>query len=516
MGVAMERVHMNDIQEIIYRLRKGQSVEAIHRDTGHAKKTIRKYRELAKGHGFLEKGRGLPAVSELAAALGPVTHLDQCTSTVEPYKEVVEEYLARGVARTVIWRKLREDHGYTGSYSSVKRYTQRLQPRDPEAYCRVETTPGEEVQVDFGYVGMCRDGSGRLRKVWVFVMTLSWSRHLYVEFVFDQKMATWLTCHENALRWFGGAPQRVVIDNLKAAVLKRELQDPVLSVPYRRLARHYGFVVSANRPRTPRHKGKVESTVKYVQGNFIAGEELTSLDLARLNEKGREWVLEVAGVRDHGTTHEKPLTRYHSVERDALNPLPTQPFELIKAYQATLHHDCHVVVDGRYYSAPYTLIGKRLDVYVGRRVVEIYHETELVATHLVVEKRGGRSTHVAHYPQHKREWMEKTPERCRELAVAVGPWCGRAVAQLLDDRVQDRLPSVHSLLRLKERVGKERLEAACKRAVHYGDPRYIRVKTILAVGMENEPLEEERTTIRHEAHYRYVRPTTSYFPQGVG
>ena len=202
----MERVHMNDIQEIIYRLRKGQSVEAIHRDTGHAKKTIRKYRKLAQEHGFLDKDRGLPPASKLAEVLGPVTHLAQCVSTVEPYKEVVQEYLDRGVAKTVIWRKLREEYGYTGSYSSVKRYAQRLQPPDPQGYCRVETSPGQEVQVDFGYVGMCRDGSGNLRKVWVFVMTLSWSRHLYVEFVFDQKMETWLTCHENAFRWFGGVP----------------------------------------------------------------------------------------------------------------------------------------------------------------------------------------------------------------------------------------------------------------------------------------------------------------------
>jgi len=511
----MERVHMNDIQEIIYRVRKGESVEAIHRDTGHAKKTIRKYRKLADKHGFLKEKRGLPTVQELAAVLGPVKHLKQCVSTVKPYKEVVKAYLDRGVGKTVIWRKLREDYGYRGSYSSVKRYAQRLQPQDPEAYCRVETSPGEEAQVDFGYVGMCGDGKGKLHKAWVFVMTLSWSRHLYVEFVFDQKMATWLTCHENAFGWFGGVPRRVVIDNLKAAVLKRELQDPVLSVPYRRLARHYGFVVSANRPRTPRHKGKVESNIKYVKGNFIAGEELKSLDLARLNEKGREWSLKVAGVRDHGTTHEKPLTRYYSVERDALNPLPTHPFEPIKAYRATLHHDCHVVVDSRYYSAPNTLIGKKLDVYVGRRVVQIYHKTELVATHLLVEKRGGRATRLVHYPEHKREWMEKTPQRCRELADAVGPWCGKAVAALLSDRVQDRLPSVHSLLRLKEKVGEERLEAACQRAVHYGDPRYIRVKTILAVGMENQPLDEETTTSQQQGSYRYARSSSSYFPQEV-
>lgn len=511
----MERIHMNDIQEIIYRLRKGESVEAIHRDTGHAKKTIRKYRRLSEKHGFLDENRLLPTVKELAEVLGPVTHLAQCVSTVEPYKEVVQEYLDRGVAKTVIWRKLCDEHGYTGSYSSVKRYAQRLQPHDPEAYCRVETEPGQEVQVDFGYVGMCRDGNGKLRKVWVFVMTLSWSRHMYIEFVFDQRMETWLTCHENAFRWFGGVPQRVVIDNLKAAVLKRELHDPVLSVPYRKLARHYGFIVSANRPRTPRHKGKVESGVKYVKGNFIAGEELKMMDLARLNEKGREWVLQVAGVRDHGTTHEEPLTRYHNVERATLHPLPAQPFELIKAYRATLHHDCHVVVDGRYYSAPHTLIGKKLDVYVGRRVVEIYHQTALVATHLVVEKKGGRATRPAHYPPHKREWLEKTPQRCRELADAVGPWCGKAVAQLLSDRVQDRLPSVHSLLHLKEVVGTERLEAACERALHYGDPRYVRVKRILSAGLENEPLDEDTTATQQQKSYRYARPAASYFPLGV-
>lgn len=508
----MERVHMNDIQEIIYRLRKGQSVEAIHRDTGHARKTIRKYRELAEKHGFLEKDRELPVVSELVAVLGPVKRLKQCVSTVEPYKEVVQKYLDREVAKTVIWRKLREEYGYTGSYSSVKRYCRRLKPQDPQGYCRVETSPGEQAQVDFGYVGMCRDEKGKLRKVWVFVMTLSWSRHLYVEFVFNQKMATWITCHENAFHWFGGVPQRVVIDNLKTAVLKRELQDPVLSVPYRKLARHYGFIVSANRPRTPRHKGKVESAVKYVKRNFIAGEDLNTLDLAQLNDKGRRWVLEVAGVRDHGTTHEKPLTRYRGVERAALNPLPTQPFELINAYRATLHHDCHVVVDGRYYSAPHTLIGKKLDVYVGRRMVEIYHETQLVATHLVVEQRGGRSTRLVDYPEHKREWMEKTPEKCRKLADTVGPWCGKAVAQLLGDRGQDRLPSVHSLLRLKEKVGKERLEAACQRAVHYGDPRYIRVKTILNAGLEKEPLDEKTTARGDHRNYRYARPAASYFP----
>jgi len=107
---------------------KGESMEAIHRDLSHTRKTIRKYRGLAEKHGFLEVDKPLPSVTEIAKVLGPVKRPKQCTSTVEPYKEVVKEYLNRGVAKTVIWRKLREDHGYTGSYSSVKRYCRRLEP----------------------------------------------------------------------------------------------------------------------------------------------------------------------------------------------------------------------------------------------------------------------------------------------------------------------------------------------------------------------------------------------------
>lgn len=120
---------MNDVQGIIYRLRKDEPVEGIHRDTGHARKTIRKYRDLAKEHGFLERDKSLPSVAELVKVVGPVKRIEQCTSTVEPYKEVVEDYLDRGVGKKVIWRKLREDHGYSGSYSSVKRYCRRLRPK---------------------------------------------------------------------------------------------------------------------------------------------------------------------------------------------------------------------------------------------------------------------------------------------------------------------------------------------------------------------------------------------------
>jgi transposase len=501
---------MNDVIEVLHRLRQGEPVQAIQRDTGHARKTIRKYRDVAKHHGLLDTDKPLPSAQAFASLIGKSPRLPQRISTVEPFRAIVQDYLARNVNMKLIWRKLREDHGYSGSYSSVVRYCVRLRPSEPEAYCRIETSPGEEAQVDFGSVGKCRDSSGRLRKVWVFVMTLCWSRHQYAEVVFDQKMSTWLQCHEKAFRWFGGVPGRIVIDNLKAAVIKRELQDPVLSEPYRRMARHYGFLVSPNRPRTPRHKGKVESGIKYVKGSFFDGEEVEHLEKSELNGRLRTWVMEEAGMRIHGTTHEQPLARFRRTERNTLKELPIEPFDLVSAYRAKLHHDCHVVVDGRYYSAPFSLIGKTLDVYVGRRLVEIYNGTELVTTHPVSEKKGSRTTRMGHYPKYKREWLEKTPQKCRELASGIGEWCGLAVEELLSDRVSDRLPSVHSLLRLADKVDKDRLNAACRRALHYGDPRYVRVRSILDAGLEDLPLEDDKvSTVRSE--YTYARSAESFF-----
>jgi transposase len=202
-------------------------------------------------------------------------------STAEPYRETVEQLLEQGVEMTAIWQRLKDNHDYQGSYSAVRRLVQRLRPATPEVVVRVESAPGEEMQVDFGSVGQLFDPvSGRLRTAYVFVATLSYSRHQYAELVFDQKIPTWLALHRRAFESFGGVPKRVVPDNLKAAVVTALVYDPVLGEAYRRMAVHYDFLISPTRPRTPRHKGKVESGVHYVQRNFMAGQEFVDVTAA--------------------------------------------------------------------------------------------------------------------------------------------------------------------------------------------------------------------------------------------
>jgi len=222
---------------------------------------------------------------------------------------------------------------------------------------RVETRPGEEAQVDFGYGGMMLDPESQTeRKTWAFVMTLSWSRHQYVEFVYDQKVATWLRCHRNSFPFFTGVLQRVVIDNLKAGIAKHSWEAPEAQRAYRECAEHYGFLITPYRPWTPQHKGKVEQGgVHYVKRNFLGGREPTT----QANRDVQRWCLTTAGERIHGTTREQPLVRF-ATEQGTLQALPGAPYDLAIWEQVKAHRDCRIVFDNAYYSTPFRLVGQKL------------------------------------------------------------------------------------------------------------------------------------------------------------
>ncbi|RPJ45366.1 MAG: IS21 family transposase, partial [Chloroflexi bacterium] len=408
-----------------------------------------------------------------------------------------------------IWQRLRDNYGYSGSYSAVRRFVSQLGAVEPQAFVRVHTVPGEEMQVDFGTVGPLYDPeSGKIRTAYVFVATLSYSRHQYAELVFDQKVVTWIALHRRAFEWFGGGVKRVVPDNLKAGVIKALVYDPVLGEAYRKMALHYGFLISPTRPATPRHKGKVENGVHYVQRNFWAGQEFADITVA--NQHLRTWIQQVAGVRNHGTTHQSPLHLFEKIEKAALLRLQTEPFALCEIRTAKVHSDCHVVVAGSYYSAPYTLVDQQLDVYVHERVVELYKNQELVATHLRCQEPGQWQTRLEDYPPYKAAYLQRTPQVCRLQAAQMGPFTAQVADQLLNDRPLDRLRSVQAILRLADSVGANRLEAACERALYYGDVTYRRVKGILNAALDREPLPETPLVLPVQAH-AFARPGAAYF-----
>jgi len=505
----MERVHVNHLRELIYRLRAGESQRCVARDLNLSRTTVSKYRTWAEEQGYLDPARALPDDATLAAALGDPPQPPCEASSVEPYRQIVQDWVEQGVEMMAVWQHLQDDYQYPGSYSSVRRFVSKMRHTEPEAFVRVHTAPGEEAQVDFGGVGPLYDpASGQPRPAYVFVATLCYSRHQYAELVFDQKTPTWIGLHRRAFESWGGAPKRIVLDNLKAAVVKVLVHDQVLGEAYRRMGQHYGFVISPTRPRTPQHKGKVENGVHYVQRNFMAGRDF--LDIHTANEHLRIWVKERAGTREHGTTHKAPLFLFTAHEQPTLLALPKDPFTLREVKPVTVHPDCHVCIDKSYYSVSYLLVGQTLDAYVSERIVEIYQGTELIATHERSLHPGEWHTRLEHYPEHKAAYLERTPAYCRHAAARVGPATRQVVETLLGNRPLYQLRSVQAVLRLEESVGAERLEAACARALHFGDPSYRRIKAILNAALDREPLPGNTPEVPEQRHV-FARSGTEFF-----
>lgn len=329
--------------------------------------------------------------------------------------------------------------------------------------------------------------SGKLRRAWAFVMTLSWSRHQFVEFVFDQKVETWLNCHRHAFEYFGAVPKRVVPDNLKAAIIKACWDDPQVQYSYRECAQHYGFRIAPCRPKTPQHKGKVEQGgVHYVKRNFLGGREPTSI--TQSNRDVLIWCNTTAGLRIHGTTKEKPLERFEQAEKSQMQPLPETPYDLCIWKKVKVYRDCYVTFEQAFYSVPQRLYPGYVWICGNMRQVRIFNlKYKLEATHERAAKPGERLTNLVHLPPEKLPGLLLDRENCLAEAQEIGPATLQIVQTLLDDPVLERLPTVGRLLRLRKRFAAQRLEAACRRALAYDDPAYKTVKRILTQGLDQQP-----------------------------
>jgi transposase len=481
------RLKLMDIREMIRHLREERSDRQIGKDLGVDRRTVKRYRQWAQEQGLL--ARELPDHQNLLKRLDetlPEKTPPQNSSKAEPYREKIKKLLDEKVKVTAIYDRLKEQ-GYQGSYAAVLRLARKMEEKPVEGYTRKECKPGEEAEIDFGYVGKMRDVEGRLRKTWAFVMVLGWSRYAYVEFVFDQKIETWLRCHRNALAFFGGVPVRLVIDNLKSGITHAVWEDPHIQRDYRECAEHYGFLILPCRPATPEHKGKVEGGVGYVQGRFMGGKGI--LDLNQANRDVRKWCQEEAGMRIHGTTKQQPRRQFEEVEKEHLKPLPETPYDLSIWKMGKVHRDCHIVFNGSYYSAPFRLIGQSLWVCAGTHQVRLFTEKhELVATHERASQPGERKTHRDHYPPEKLPGLERTRESCLAQAAEYDRAVQQTVQAILADPVLDQVHQAGRLLRLSEKYGHQRLEAACQRALDFGDPSYKTVKGILKQHLEGEKM----------------------------
>lgn len=511
-----ERIGMHRLQELVRLHRLGTGAREAARLLGMSPNTERTYRQVLAQAGLLDGGAmELPELAVLRAAaeaaLPPAEVPAHEVSTVATWADKLGEMMDRGLGPRAIYDRLRmeQPEKFKGSYPAVKRLCRAIKrargvsPAD--VAIPVDTAAGEVAQVDFVYVGKLYDPELHvMRKAWCFLMVLGFSRHMAAYVVFDQKITTWLGLHVQAFTELGGVVETVVPDNLKSAVIRAAftVDGAELNRSYRELARHYGFKVDPTPPRAPRKKGKVESAAKYAGNNFFRGREET--DVTEVQAGLQRWVREVAGMRTHGTTGRQPLIEFEQVERAALRPLPTTPFDLVAWRKPTVHPDCCISVEGGLYSVPWTYVGQKLWTRVTRTSVVVYNAMdERVATH----SRCRRSVRDEHLPEHRRDLRHRSRAYWEERADALGSDVGRFIREVFtSDDVLSQLRVVQAMVTCLETYPRARANAACARASHFANFTYGGLKNILRKALDLQPL-PTTTTKAPPAEAGAAKPT---------
>ncbi len=447
--------------------KQGKSKSEISRITGHDWKTIDK---IIKA---IDQGRIRP-------------ERQKRRGFVDPYREKVLEFLEEGLSGVRIHKKLKE-LGCPAVYDTVKDYIRKIKKRE-DICVRFHSKPGEEAQVDFGYFGKTLDNEGKLRKTWVFNMRLSYSRLDYFEKVYNQTVDTFIQCHINAFSYFQGVPKTIKIDNLKAGILEAHFYEPIHQIQYKMFADHYGFDSIPCRVRKPQEKGKTESGIKYVKNNFLAGRTFKNEN--DLNQQLREWLDETCNNRVHGTTRKIPREVFEEKEKESLQPIPKDYFEIASYGTRKVYRDCHIYVDYSYYSVPYKYVGKEVAVEQGKDVIRIFYEEEEIALHVKSKEKGAFVTVKEHYPKYKQiastEYKEKYYEKMEDL----GSHAGKYFLYTLERHPSSWSRSIQGILSLRKFHPKQTIDRACERALYYGAEGYRVIKNICENGSHQLPLEK--------------------------
>jgi len=320
-------------------------------------------------------------------------------SKLDPFKPIVHELLEKypTLSNIRLYQKLKQ-YGYPGKKTLLRDYLARFRQTRHMAYVRYETAPGEEAQVDWGFGGTV-PVDGHIHKLYFFVMVLSHSRQLFVRFTISQAMDIFLDCHVKAFEYFAGIPRVILYDNLKSVVISRYVNHIEYNQKFQQFSGHYLFTPKPCNVRKPNEKGKVESGVKYVKQNFLAGREFSSLD--DVNNQCTEWLNSTANMRVHGTTGEIPQERYLH-EKQFLLPLPEHPYDTSVAVPVRAYHDCRVRFECNHYSVPARYISLQLTLRATERHIRLYHQTRLIASHTRCYGKGM----VIDDPSHFKELLE--------------------------------------------------------------------------------------------------------------
>ena len=408
-------------------------------------------------------------------------------SSCEPFRDAVLSKLEQGLDAQRIYQDLVEENGFEGKYWSVRRFVKRLGASQELPFRRIEVDPGWELQVDFGAGRPCCDHTGTLRKTHVFRAVLSFSRKGYTEAVTRLTTESFIRSLENAFWRLGGVPKTVVFDNAKCVVLKADWYDPELHPKINEFCKHYDFALLPTRPATPRHKGKVERGVDYVQENALRGRTFESL--AQQNAHLDHWEKTVADTRIHGTTKKHVGMAFESTEKPCLKPLPKHRFPFYQEEQRKVSRDGHIAVDRAYYSVPPEYLGHDVWVRWNSQTVRILnHRMESITVHCT--KPAGRfSTLDEHIHPSKTHMIERGLEYTLRKVRFLGPHAARWAEATIEARGIPAARVLQGLLSLSKKYQAEQIDRACDTAWRSQAFNYRVIKRLL----ENQRAARQQT-----------------------
>lgn len=434
----------------------------------------------------------------------------QKQAEIDPYKQKIKEWLDQKVTRVRIHAKLQEEFHILTGYDSVRKYIKKHFPKVIEAFGVQLPPPGEEAELDFGFLGKLPGPKGKLTKTWGLAIVLAYSRVGYNAICYDQTLPTLVTELKNAFAYFGGVPKKLKVDNMKTAVLKNQRYELEFNQDFLEFAKHNNTVIVPCTPYSPEQKGKVESGIKYLQKNFINGREFT--DDRDIAAQLKNWTVNTANQRIHGTTKKVPWVELLEKERKTLQPLPTEEYSLFERLIRTVWLNCHIHFDTNYYSVPSEHVGKKVTVRFNAKLVRIILNGEQVSLHTRSYGKGEYITDLAHMPERKIYSDTQRQSQVEEEMREIGEHAHEYFRMLLELQPGYWMRTIKGIRGLCRKYSNEEMNLSLKRALYYHATDVPTIRRILEKKLyllEPEPIlpknaEEEPQMARSLGYYGVI------------